>query len=357
MARYTERTKEAILEEMLDMIDPSMDKREGSIIFDMTSPAAVQLALVYIQLDVILELMFASTANGDSLTNRAEEVGLTRKAAVASTGFLVFTGTPGTVIPVGSQASTDSAEPITYSTTAAGVIASNGEVKVAAKSDVTGIVANAAMNMITLVIGNLSGVSGVTNPAPFEGGTDAETDDALRDRFFSRVRQPATSGNLNHYIQWAKEVQGVGDARAFSFVHGDLTVETVIINDERRAPSQTIIDRTLSYILTMAPFGAIPSVVGATEVPMNISVDVTIASDTTIEDVTELIRTACIAYFKALAFNDSLIRISRIQAIILDIPRIIDYANLSLNGLTNSNIELEDTEIPVLGTLNVGVMT
>ena len=64
---YEEVTYESILERMLEKVPDNMDKREGSIIYDALAPAAVELQLMYIELDVILKETFADTASRDYL--------------------------------------------------------------------------------------------------------------------------------------------------------------------------------------------------------------------------------------------------------------------------------------------------
>ena len=50
---YEDITYEVILQRMLDKVSDNMDKREGSIIDDALAPAAVELQLMYIELDTI----------------------------------------------------------------------------------------------------------------------------------------------------------------------------------------------------------------------------------------------------------------------------------------------------------------
>ena len=60
---YENVTYEEILERMLSRVPNNMDKREGAIIYDALAPAAVELQLMYIELDVILKETFADTAS------------------------------------------------------------------------------------------------------------------------------------------------------------------------------------------------------------------------------------------------------------------------------------------------------
>ena len=74
---YEDITYDVILQRMLDRVPDNMDKREGSIIYDALAPAAVELQLMYIELDTILTETFADTAQRDYLVRRAVERGIT----------------------------------------------------------------------------------------------------------------------------------------------------------------------------------------------------------------------------------------------------------------------------------------
>ena len=101
-----------------------------------------------------------------------------------------------------------------------------------------------------------------------------------------------------------------------------------------------------------APIGAVATVAGAVEVPINIAVDVTLAPGATIAEVEAQIETGVRAYLQSLAFADNLVRITRIANVILDIPRVIGYENLTVNG-AHSNVVVADGEVAVLGTVTV----
>ena len=48
---YENQTEDVIKQRMLDVVPSDLDKREGSFIYDGISPAAIELALAYIELD------------------------------------------------------------------------------------------------------------------------------------------------------------------------------------------------------------------------------------------------------------------------------------------------------------------
>ena len=60
---FEEYTFEVILNAMLARVPDTIDKRQGSIIYNALAPAAVELQNMYINLDVILNETFADTAS------------------------------------------------------------------------------------------------------------------------------------------------------------------------------------------------------------------------------------------------------------------------------------------------------
>lgn len=356
---YEEQTQAAILERMLDASPPDIDKRQGSVTYDLTAPAAIEIERAYVELDVVLNAGFADTTYGERLDMKAREYGLTRKPAVKAAGTVTFSGPDGTVIPAGTVVGTGGESPVYFVTKASATIA-GGSVIVAVEAQTGGANGNVGASAITTVIGDLAGVLSVINPSYFEGGVDAESDASLLARYFERARRPATSGNANQYRQWALEIPGVSDARVYPIWNGPGTVKVVLLDDDKTAPDPSVVTAAQTYIdptqdgrgQGAAPIGAIATVVGATQIPINIAVKVTLAPGATTSEVKAQIETGVRAYLRSLAFTDSLVRITRIANVILDVPPVIDYENLTVNGGTG-NIAIADGEVAVLGEVTV----
>lgn len=68
---YEDKTYEAILQEKLARVASSLDKREGSIIFDALAPNSLESAMIYVALDTVLNETFADTASRDYLISAA----------------------------------------------------------------------------------------------------------------------------------------------------------------------------------------------------------------------------------------------------------------------------------------------
>lgn len=347
---FENQTFEVIRQRMLDTIHESIDKRQGSVTWDLLSPAAIELAQVYIALDQVLAFGFASENTPSKyLDLRCAEIGITRKPAVKAIGQVTFTGTDGTVIPVGTRVSTDDVAPIYFVTTEEGMII-GGSVMVTAEAETAGSAGNVAANKITLVVGDLAGVASVTNPQAFDGGADEESDEALLQRYYDRVQKPITSGNANHYRQWALEVSGVGDAKVYPVWNGPGTVKVVLLNVEKTGAPQSIIDEVAAHIENVRPIGATVTVVGAMEVPIDVSATLTLAMGKTLIDAQIEFESLFIEYLKTLAFADPVVRYSKIASLLLDCPSVVDYSDLTMNGGTD-NVIVADGSVAVKGTV------
>ena len=55
---------DTILSRMMSNVSDSLDKREGSVIYDALSPMAAELAQAYIVIDDIIDLIFPDTSVG-----------------------------------------------------------------------------------------------------------------------------------------------------------------------------------------------------------------------------------------------------------------------------------------------------
>lgn len=361
-----EQTEEQIMQRMLDKVPSDIDKSEGSFIWDAEAPVAFALSEAAIWAQQVLARGFASTTYGEYLDYRVAEHGVSRRGAVVASGGITFTGTPGQVVPKGTILATLADEwtgeaSIEYVTNSDITLNDEGIGKVGATALVAGKQGNVPSGVITIMSTPIQGISKITNEKEFSGGADVESDEALLERFYARVRNQGTSGNKAHYSLWATEIAGVGGVQVKPLWQGAGTVGIYVIDTEKRAANADIVQAVQTYIdptqdgqgQGMAPAGAITTVMPAQEVPINISVQLTLAKEATLEEVKALIQKGVTSYLKQLAFQDSLVRITRIAAVLLDIPPITDYSGLTVNGSTDSNIEIPFGQVAVLGEVNV----
>ncbi len=353
-----DETEEAIRERMLSRLPAKLDRSEGSFPWDILAPVAIQLTQAADWAKEVLRRVFASTTFGVYLDARCAEHGVFRRPATTAktTGETIrFDGDPGSFVPNGyviSTESTESSPAILFKITRSVTLNANGEGFVEAEALEPGRIGNVPPGAIRHLTEKLSGIKSVTNLSAMEGGTDEESDSSLLERFLLKVRTPTGSGNKADYEQWALSIPGVGGVQVVPLWDGPGTVKVVLISAEKVAPSPVIVDQVNTFIQSVCPIGATVTVAGAVEVPINISVSVTLASDGTVDQVKQMIEEGARAYLKTLAFSDPLVRYTRIANIILDIPPVVDYDQLQVNG-REGNIEIAPGEVAVLGVVTV----
>ncbi|WP_235847554.1 baseplate J/gp47 family protein [Paenibacillus tuaregi] len=347
---YEKETKDVILDRMLAQIPDDIDKRQGAITYDLLSPAAIEMAHAYIELDNVLRFGFASPQQpSEYLERRAAELGLTRRPSVKAQGTLEFSGDDNIVIPAGTAVSTDEEQAVLFVTTKAGTMKS-GKLQVPAEAVLGGSRGNVAARQIKLVLGNLSGIVEVTNKEAFVNGADLESDESLLGRYLDRVRRPATSGNVWHYRQWALEVPGVGDVRVFPVWKGNGTVKLALLSDDKRAPIPDIVEKVRVAVEERRPVGAKVTVSPAEEVKIEVAASLTLLSGASLEEVKIRFAKELTEYLADLAFRESIIRHKRVLGLLLNIESVIDFDSLTLNGV-EGNLQIEDDHVAVPGAV------
>lgn len=345
---FEDKTYENILNDMLSRAPDNVDKREGSIIYDALAPAAYKLAEAYFMLRNYVDLFFADTAVGEYLSRRAAELGITRRPATKAIRKIVTTGP----VEVGTRWGI---EDTTYI-----IIEKISDTEYKAECEQPGSVGNVYSGLLD----NIDNVSGVTAELIdiLIPGEDEETDESLRQRYFSTLVSQAFGGNIADYKQKVNALPGVGGVKVEPVWNGGGTVKLIIIDSEYNKPSDMLINEIQTAVdpvqhqgkgYGIAPIGHVVTVVGVEEVTIDIESEITLQTGYTWDDVKPAVEAAINGYFAELrsqwADSETLVvRISQIEVRVLAINGIVDIQNTKLNG-QQQNIELGPYEIPVLG--------
>lgn len=334
---YEDKTYEHILQEMLNRVSNDVDKREGSVIYDALAPAAYFLADQYFQLSNFIDLVLPDTAVGEYLDRAVSGYGMTRKLASPSIRKIVTTGD----VAIGTRWLI---QHVAYRIT--GQLAEN-EYK--AECETAGKIGNTYSGSLEA----LTAANGVTAELTdiITDGADEETDDALRARFYEKVRRPATSGNAYHYRQWALEVSGVGDAKVFPLDSGPGTVGILIVDSEYKINSS--LESVVSeHIETVRPIGASVTVSSPAANTIAVSAKVLLDGTKTREDVLAAFKANLEGYLKATTFKEYRVSYAKVGSLLLSTEGVRDCDSLTLNG-TSGNIIVGEKEIPVIGDVNL----
>ena len=342
------RTREEIVSEMMASMPDTYDKTEGSPFFETQMPTAIQLEQMEEREDQIIANAFFDTADDkhkELITK--DRANIERKAAVASSGMVLITGTEGAAVTTGIKVASDT---VTFTVKETAVIPSSGSVRVKVKCDTAGAEGNIPVGAIKDFPITISGLNTVTNEEAFTNGYAQETIEEMGARYKDKIQNPATSGNVAHYKQWAKEVPGVGDARVFGRTPTRGSVTVVIIDAQKRAATEELCTEVFEYIEKNRPVGADVYVNPAEELKIALSLKL-VTSDPK-KDYTELINTALQGWLADQAFQTTYISYARVGDMILSVNGVIDYEDLKVNDGT-ANIPVSDTQVAVAGGVTI----
>lgn len=341
--------QEQILSRLLSQISDEFDKTVGSFFYDVNKPISGEVAQISNRAEEILKNGFALTASGIYLDTKVAEQGIVRKPATNSIVSVTITGTPGSKVSSGDKVASDT---LIFTITENGELDDTGNATVSAKCDTPGRIGNVPIGAINRFPVTLSGLVSVTNTTVAVDGFDEETDDELRQRYFEKVSLPATSGSKYHYIMWAKEIGGVGDAKCLPLWNGNGTVKVIIINSDKGAASDELITEVAQHIEESRPIGAEVTVESATPLVIDVDVSLVLANGYDSETAKEKIAESITKYLQKNAFSSTYISYAQIGGCILNCDAVTDYSDLSLNGGID-NIEIGETEVPTLGVITI----
>ena len=395
---------DTLLERMLSEVDDAMDKREGSIIYDATAPAAVELSNFYIALDMVMNEVFAESASYYYLIKRASERGLLPREETKA--ILLMKVLPiETPISLGDRFNLDD---LNYTVTSI-IDANAGTYQV--ECETAGIVGNQQLGALLPVEteNELNEMQSATLEEVLIPGEDEEDVETFRERYYASFDNEAFGGNKADYVEKVNEIDGIGGCKPVrawtggynpaSMIPSDAvqrwfnqqseetigsdayawlkvvytaameklltvggTVKITIINSEFRKPSSTLIQTVQNEIDPQdstgegdgtAPIGHVVNVVGVEEVPINVTLSLEYESGYDFETLKDAITTTIENHLMDLrqqwANNENLVvRTSQLEAQLLLITGIVDIKSVLLNG-QEGNIVLDSDSIPIRG--------
>lgn len=212
---------------------------------------------LYSSLVFLSRQLFLSTATRIYLERIAESYGILRLPAAAAQGCALVYGVSGTLIPFGTVL--QRADGVQYKTTSAGTISNTGFVLVNCTCEVTGQIGNAAAGVALQLITSIIGVttSEVCADA-IGGGSDIESDDALRARTYQRLQNPPGAGTESDWTRWAFAL-GASVTRVWVIptVYGNGSVGIVFAEDNNAIiPPPSRITAMQNHLAQFVPVGS-----------------------------------------------------------------------------------------------------
>lgn len=349
--RYANYTYENILAAALARVPNTLDKRQGSIIYDALAPACYLMAEVFMEMAELLDATFADTSTGEYLSLRTAEMGVNRQAATKA----IRKGEFNTAVAIGARFSINDATFIVTEN----LTGTDRKLE----CEQAGAIGNAYTGAL-IPIDYISGLTTANLTDVLIPGEDEESDEALRLRYFENLASQAFGGNIADYKTKTKALAGVGGCKVYPVWAGGGTVKLVITDSNHLVPSTEVVDSVQEAIdpiamggngLGIAPIGHVVTVAAATGITVNVGVSVTLEIGYTWLDVEPYVEAAIEAYLASLRAvwdqsTATTVRISQIESAILQVTGIVDITGTTLNTVA-ANLVLNSPEIPLLGTV------
>lgn len=390
-------TYEEILERMLARVSDKFDKREGSVIFDTHSPTAIELQLLYVELNTLIAEAYGDSASREFLIRRCKERGITPYEATKA--ILKGEFTPKNIDVTGQRFNISSLNFIVLEKIA------DGEYQV--QCETPGIVGNQQLGTM-IPIEYIEGLETAELTGVLIPGEDEEDTEDLRKRYFDSFNEKAFGGNVQDYLEKTNAIPGVGSTKVTRVWNGDIrpadmiptakvktwyegivgtldqevalwlsnvymaaaekklttggTVLLTILNSDYGVASDTLIQTVQNTIdpaenagegYGLAPIGHVVSVKSAKEVTVTLKTKITFDTGYSWSNLQNSIDTAVQDYLLELrkGWADTaylVVRISQIETRLLSIKGIVDIENTKINGSTD-NLTLRKYEVPVFG--------
>jgi uncharacterized phage protein gp47/JayE len=391
-------TYENLLERMLARVSDKFDKREGSVIFDTHSPTAIELQILYTELNTILTDAYGDTAAREFLILRCKERGITPYEATHAVLKGVFT--PANIDVTGKRFNIGE---MNYIVTAK---IADGEYQV--QCETVGIVGNQYFGTM-IPIEYIEGLETAELTEILIPGEDEEDTEVLRKRYFDSFEEKAFGGNVRDYLEKTNAIPGVGSTKVTRIWNADIrpaemiptaaveawytsiidtldaevavwlaavytaavekklttggTVLLTILNSDFDVPTNDTLKNTVQEVIDpaenagegygLAPIGHVVTIQYAKTKPTAIKTNITFDTGYSWSNLQTAIDAVIEEYLlelrKAWADSDHLtVRISQIETRLLTIKGIVDIDNTKINGAAD-NLILGKYEVPIYG--------
>lgn len=394
---YENITYEMLLERMLSRVPDKFDKREGSVIWDTHSPTAIELQILYLELDVILREVYGDTASREFLILRCRERGIAPYEATKAVLKGVFT--PAGIDMTGRRLNIGDVNYIVRERI------TDGEYQV--ECETAGKIGNQFFGAM-VPIEYIQGLQTAELTEVLIPGEDEEETEDLRKRYFKSFDEKAFGGNVADYLEKTNAIPGVGKTKVTRVWNADISPSDMIpqksveewyhsvketlseevgswlgsvfcaakekklttggtvlltIIDSEFGPASDALVQTVQDTMDpdinagdgygLAPIGHVVKVESAKVKQVAIKSTITFEPGYGWDNLQSSIEDAVSDYFLGLRkeWSDTsylVVRVSQVDNRILGVPGVIDVQDTFLNGAAG-NLVLDEYEIPMFG--------
>lgn len=395
---YEEETYDNILERMLERVSEDFDTRPSSLIYDTHSATAIELQILYIELEYLIQNSYGDTAAREFLILLAKDRGLVPEEATKAILKGVFE--PDTVDVTGQRFNIGD---MTYTVLKQ---ISPGQYQVQCETE--GVVGNQYMGEM-LPLDYIDGLETARLTEILIPGEDEEDTEDFRQRYFDSFDAQAFGGNRAAYLEVVRKMEGVGSAKVTRVWNGDITPADMIPGEQVTEWYQSVVAglsedvakwlkaiyraalekkltvggtvlvtvvNSLDFVEAssvllnkiqeeldpqdtagegygLAPIGHVVTVKSAEPVKIEVKANVTFDDGYNWINTKTAIENAVSGYLLELRkswadVDNTVVRISQVDNKILNVTGVIDVSDTEING-TSGNLTLSEYQIPVLG--------
>ena len=347
----------------LSVIPDTLDKREGSVLWNTISANSYALSIAFMQMGINQSNMFPDTASRKYLIRHCAQRGITPKPAtyakIKGEFFTsVLTKTPFNP-DIGTRFQAMNTD-IIYSVTTQ---IEDGIFELTCETAGTG----GNLTYGTLVpITEIQALGSANIIGIIDSGEDEEDTESLRQRYMDSLKAQSFAGNKAAYKEMTEGIENVGACKVYRAYEGKaghvglciLNADLEIPDDELIAKVQETIDPTQDGEgMGMAPIDHIVHVFGATDQEISVAVKVIpVMTATTWDNISMTVTDTITEYFNDLKASwdegeSIIVRPSQIIARLLGIDMILDVTECLVNG-GEANVQLGANEIPKVGVVS-----
>lgn len=163
----------------------------------------------------------------------------------------------------------------------------------------------------------------------------------LWDEIDMRIDEVVTSGNENHYVFWARQVEDasgnkvVGNARAYGVRDGSGTVYLALISPDASAPAEETVKLVEDYIQAQRPVGARPVVSAAEALEVSVNGVIELQEGADLETIRAQAQSDVKTYLAEIALDsrtDIVLNYYRVGMIIGAVEGVKEIMDYTVNG-------------------------
>lgn len=298
-------------------------------------------------LEYLKKQLSLATATGEELTALAEEHGLVRKPAQKAQGILEFKIEESlwfnVLIPKGTVCTTQDGTVNFITTEEATIDNGNLYTLVPAEAEQAGQIGNARTDTITVLVSQPVGAQQVTNPEAFWGGADEESDEHLRQRLLTLLRDPPRSVNAAFYREICLKNPEVSSVA----VGGTADRVMLYLAGQGKAPSEQVVQQVNEMIQKEAPVGVTVIVQAVTLKKIPISAELTSVPGYKTEETKTFCEEQTQAFFHTLGAGENFY-MAQLAAALLATGKIKNCTFLS----STKDTVIAENQLCVYGDLN-----